>query len=143
MESPSHGISEMLAVNSHEFLVLERDSEAAKFRKLFKADIEGCRDVSTVESLPAEPLAAGAASKSAFLDFSDARFGLAGSQMPEKIEGLAWGNDLPDGRHVLIVTTDNDLKPEQPSWFWVFAVEAADVPGFAAQAFGAVAAGAE
>ena len=27
----------------------------------------------------------------------------------EKIEGLAWGPDLPDGRHVLYVISDNDL----------------------------------
>jgi len=53
--------------------------------------------------------------------------------MPEKIEGLAWGKDLSDGRHVLIVTTDNDLKPAQPSWFWVLAVDPSDLSGFVAQ----------
>src|SRR4030095_218688 len=29
----------------------------------------------------------------------------------EKIEGLAWGPDLADGRHVLYVISDNDLNP--------------------------------
>ena len=29
----------------------------------------------------------------------------------EKIEGLAWGPDLPDGRHLLYVVSDNDLYP--------------------------------
>jgi hypothetical protein len=143
MEDPKHGLNELLAINAHEFLLIERDSEARKYRKLFKIDIDGCKDVSAVESLPSEPLASGAASKSEFLDFTDPKFGLVGSQMPEKIEGLAWGNDLPDGRHVLIVTSDNDLKPDQPSWFWAFAVDAADVPGFVAQSFGQQAAGAK
>jgi hypothetical protein len=41
--------------------------------------------------------------------------------MPEKIEGLALGPALADGRRTLVVTTDNDLKTENPSWFWVFA----------------------
>jgi hypothetical protein len=43
--------------------------------------------------------------------------------MPEKLEGLCFGPRLPDGRRTLIVTSDNDLKAEQASWFWVFAVD--------------------
>ena len=72
-----------------------------------------------------------APAKTEFLDFLDPKFGLAGPTMPEKIEGLAWGKDLEDGRHVLIVTTDNDLNPDQPSWFWAFAVDRAEVVGLA------------
>ena len=30
----------------------------------------------------------------------------------EKMEALAWGPDLPDGRHVLYVLSDNDLNPD-------------------------------
>jgi hypothetical protein len=134
LDAPKHGVNEMLAINDHEFVVEERDNKGgtdAKFRKLFKIDISGCKDVSATPSLPTDALASGAAAKTEFLDFLDPKYGLAGSQMPEKIEGLAWGNDLPDGRHVLVVTTDNDLLPAQPSWFWVFAVDAADVPGLA------------
>jgi hypothetical protein len=140
LDAPKHGVNEMLAINDHEFIVEERDNkggEEAKFRKLFKIDIAGCKDVSTVENLPTEALASGAARKSEFLNFLDPKFGLAGASMPEKIEGLAWGKDLPDGRHTLIVTSDNDLKPEQPNWFWVFAVDAADVPGLVHQTFAA------
>ena len=42
--------------------------------------------------------------KRLFLDFLDPKFGLAGSDFPEKIEGLTWGPDLPDGRRLLVVT---------------------------------------
>jgi hypothetical protein len=136
LESSKHGVNELLAINDHEFLVIERDSKGgpeAKDRTLYKIDIEKCKDVSA-EKLSTEPVPPGAAvRKATFLDFCDPKFGLTGEQMPEKIEGLAWGKDLPDGRHVLIVTTDNDLKPTQPSWFWVFAVEPSDLPGFVAQ----------
>ena len=47
--------------------------------------------------------------------------------MPEKIEGLTFGPTLPDGRRTLIVTIDNDLMADKPSWFWVFAVDAKDL----------------
>ena len=30
----------------------------------------------------------------------------------EKIEALAWGPNLPDGRHLLYVASDNDLFPD-------------------------------
>ncbi len=136
LESPKHGLNELLAVNDHEFLAIERDNKGgneARDRKLYKIDIEKCKDVSA-EKLPTEPVTGDlAVKKTLFLDFCDPRFGLTGEQMPEKIEGLAWGKDLPDGRHVLVVTTDNDLKPAQPSWFWVFAVEPSDLPQFVAQ----------
>lgn len=42
---------------------------------------------------------------------------------PEKIEGLAFGPDLADGRRLLIVTTDNDLSADTESWIWAFAIE--------------------
>jgi hypothetical protein len=135
LESPNYGVNEILTINDHQFLVEERDSKSgdeARFRKLFTIDIAACTDVSAVESLPCGPLppAVGiAAAKTEFLDFLDPKFELAGPGMPEKIEGLAWGKDLEDGRHTLIVTTDNDLKPEQPSWFWVFAVDPGDLRG--------------
>ncbi len=68
-----------------------------------------------------------------FLDFTDAKFGLAGASMPEKIEGLTFGPDLPDGRHLHIVTTDDDMKADDPSVFWAFAIPASDVPTFSPQ----------
>jgi hypothetical protein len=41
----------------------------------------------------------------------------------EKIEGLAWGPDLPDGRHVLYVASDNDLFPDLPTQLYAFAID--------------------
>ena len=50
----------------------------------------------------------------------------------EKIEGLAWGPDLADGRHVLYVTSDNDLftgdathPGGNPTQIYAFAIGAA------------------
>ena len=41
----------------------------------------------------------------------------------EKIEGMAWGPDLPDGRHLLYVTSDNDLVPDGKTQIYAFAVD--------------------
>jgi len=138
LSSPSHGVNEILAINDHQFLVLERDGKAgaaAKSRALYTIDIQNATDISAIESLPADGVPDGtvAATKKLFLDFTDAKFGLAGASMPEKIEGLTFGPDLPDGRHLLIVTTDNDMKADDPSLFWAFAIPASDLPDFQPQ----------
>jgi hypothetical protein len=41
--------------------------------------------------------------------------------MPEKIEGLTFGEDLPDGRRTVLVGTDNDFESTADSLIWVFA----------------------
>lgn len=43
--------------------------------------------------------------------------------IPEKIEGLAWGPDLPDGRHVLYSISDNDLNPSLATQIFAFAID--------------------
>ena len=129
------GVNEILAINDHQFLVLERDGNAgtgAAFKRLFKIDITGATDVSGVASLPQTgPLPAGIVpvSKEPFLDLLDPRFGLAGETFPEKIEGLAFGPDLPDGRHLLLVTSDNDFFADQPSRIYAFGISPSSCRG--------------
>lgn len=55
---------------------------------------------------------------------------MAGPNCPEKFEGLAFGPTLPDGRRLLIVTVDNDFKPNAPSLILAFAVDPDDLPEF-------------
>lgn len=141
LASASAGVNEILAVNAHQFLVLERDGKggaAAKHRLLYSIDIDGATDISAIERLPesGNPDGVVAVSKRPFLDFSDERFGHSGAAMPEKIEGLAFGPDLADGSHLLIVTIDNDLKADAPSIFWAFAIAAEELPKFEAQRYG-------
>ncbi len=128
LESARHGVSEMLAIDEHRMLVLERDGEpgaAARVKCVYLADFAGATDVSGVGELPAGPLAPEirGATKRLVIDLLSPAFGLAGESFPEKVEGLAFGPDLPDGRRTLVVTTDNDFKDGAPSWVWVFAVE--------------------
>ncbi len=127
LSDPRHGVSEILAITDQHLLVLERDGKAgadAVSRALYRINTRDATDVSAIDALPARGLPAGVTpvSKSLFLDFMDDRFALAGPSMPEKIEGLCYGPTLDDGRVTLLVTTDNDLKEDQPSWFWLFAM---------------------
>lgn len=130
LESSKDGVSEVLAVDRHMLLVLERDGKAgreARRRGVYIADLSQATDVSQIDALPARELPPNirAAEKRRLIDFMDPSLGLMESVhggMPEKLEGLTFGPDLLDGRRTLIVTSDNDLKVDQPSWFWVFAV---------------------
>jgi hypothetical protein len=68
--------------------------------------------------------------KTLFIDLLDPSYKVNATQtikdvIAEKIEGIAWGPDLPDGRHVLYVMSDNDLFPGRPTQIYAFAVDAA------------------
>jgi hypothetical protein len=60
--------------------------------------------------------------KQVLLNLLDPKWHLAGDQMPEKIESLAFGPDLPDGRRLLIVVSDNDFEMDHPTHVYAFAI---------------------
>ena len=88
-------MSEIVAVNDGEVLVLERDGQAgtnAAFERIYKIDISSATDVrGAISTLPTPGLPSGvsAVTKSPFLDMLDPKFGLAGPTFPEKLEALA------------------------------------------------------
>lgn len=126
------GVCEILAINDHEFLVVERDNrsnlqsppQAPTRKTIYKINLNGATDVSGIASLPAGALPAGVVpvSKELFINLLDADLNLAAT-IPEKIEGLAWGPDLPDGKHVLYVISDNDLNPSLATQIYSFAID--------------------
>ena len=126
------GVCEILAINDHEFLVVERDNrsflqsppQAPTRKTIYKIDLRGATDISGIESLPAGALPVGVTpvSKQLFINLLDADLNLAAT-IPEKIEGLAWGPDLPDGRHLLYVISDNDLNPSLATQIYAFAID--------------------
>lgn len=144
------GVSDIVAINDHEFLVLERDGKGlgdgsnAKIKQMFKIDIAGATDIT---NLGANAAAAVAVPKSA-LPFADlvaalTALGVPASQIPAKIEGLAFGQDVNyNGQllHTLYVSNDNDFLPNVAGGnnFYVFGFTDADLPGFQAQLLSAV-----
>jgi hypothetical protein len=148
------GVNEILAINDHEFLVLERDNRslvptppaAAQTpirKRIYKIDLNkpGLTDVSGIASLPetgaglataTPPIVA--VTKTLFLDLLDPSYVVDATATPpktikdviaEKPETLTWGPDLPDGRQLLYVVSDNDLSPENPTQIYAFAIDAA------------------
>jgi hypothetical protein len=147
------GVSEILAINDHEFLVDERDgsgreanlpplqSTNAKTKELFKIDLATAADVSGMDGLTAT---ANAVSKKLFLNLVTVfeANGIAADDIPSKIEGLAFGPDLQQGgktTHTLWVANDNDFFPNvldvtgapqlNPNQIFVFGFTDTDLSG--------------
>jgi hypothetical protein len=121
--SDGSGVSEVVAVNNHQFLVDERDgsgmadtpllsdtASAAAVKKLFLTDLDGAQDV-TAQSGDLSSYAVG---KTEFLDIV-AKLTAAGIDpyfIPSKIEGVAFGQDVVINgiaKHTLFVANDNDF----------------------------------
>lgn len=137
------GVSEILAINAHEFLVLERDSggrgehKPAVLKKLYRIDLERAADISTLAGAQA---AEAAAEKVEVVDlvklFSEN--GIAAQDVPAKLEGMTFGPDVEiDGKrqHTLYLANDNDFLPEVAgaSRIFVLGFTDADIPGLAPQ----------
>ncbi|MGQ0635675.1 MAG: esterase-like activity of phytase family protein [Planctomycetaceae bacterium] len=135
LDDPTYGVSEILAVNAHQFLVLERDGKPgskAVNKKIYLIDIRGATDVSLRDALPPAGQAPGIqpVEKKLFLDLLQPQYGLVGPACPDKFEGLAFGPDLSDGRRLLIVAVDNDYLATSPTWFYGFGIDRDDLANF-------------
>ncbi|HKP98088.1 MAG TPA: esterase-like activity of phytase family protein [Fibrobacteria bacterium] len=134
----AYNSSEILALNSHQFLILERDGKGlgdgskALIKQLWAVDIAGAADVSALSGAAA--LLAVAPAKTLFLDiFAVLRAnGIADTQIPAKLEGIAFGDDVSIGgvmSHTLYLSNDNDFVPAiaGSNKFFVFAFTDADL----------------
>lgn len=138
MDATSNGVSEILAIDNHEFLVIEHDSKGAKettFKKIFRIVLTDATDVRSFAALPAsgtqakhgeEVVEVKPVTKFLFVDLLNAGI----PDMPEKVEGLTFGPDLDDGRHLLIVSSDNDFSNKLANRFWAFAVDRSELQNF-------------
>lgn len=127
LNGPTYGVNEIEWLAPGRLLILERDGKAgqkARFKRIFAANLDAATDVAAVDSLPVNGLPDGIqpVGKRPYLDLLDAHWPLAGDAFPEKTEGLALGPTLPDGRRLLVITSDNDFQSDVPTRFDVFAV---------------------
>ena len=143
------GVSEIIALNDHEFLIDERDgngrlggnnntSNAAVVKTLFKIDITGAQELLSTDT-PAQ-MAAKSIAKTQFLDMVGllTGAGIAANNIPSKIEGIAFGDDVMVGStlmHTLWIANDNDFVPTtsdilplaNPNQFFVVGFTSADL----------------
>ena len=137
------GVSEIVAINDHEFLLDERDGKglgdgtAAAVKQLFKIDITGATDITGMANMTSSTPAV---SKTLFLDVVNIlnANGIASTAIPSKIEGFAFGDDIVIGgqtKHTLWMTNDNDFDPANSgdNKFYVFAIDSTDLSTYQAQ----------
>jgi hypothetical protein len=120
--SQGRGVSALVAINDHEFLVLERNNRGvgvgADFspanKKIFRIDVTGAQDVSAVK-FAATACPAGKVTKVTmpFLDLAANTLPELGNKVPEKWEGLAIGPRLKGGDYLMLAGTDNDYSVTQ------------------------------
>ena len=143
MLTEGSGVSEILAVNDHQFLLDERDGKGlgdggeAKVKKLFLIDLAGATDIT---GLNGQQAVDAAVKKSEFLDLVKelGAVGITPDKIPSKIEGIAFGEDVTaNGKtlHTLYISNDNDFLPQTagPNLFYVVGFTDADLPGFQPQ----------
>jgi hypothetical protein len=127
--SQGRGISALVAINDHEFLVLERNNRglgvdatlAPPNKKVFRIDLAGATDVSGINlaSAPAGSFTPATKVATPWLDLAAAptlahpSLAALGGVSPEKWEGLAIGPRLADGSHLVLAGTDNDYSVSQ------------------------------
>lgn len=115
------GTSALVAINEHEFYVIERNNRGvgvgAEFatadKEVFRIDLAGATDVSNID-LDAVGATFTKVTKSAqVLDLDANTLAALGNQSPEKWEGLAIGPKLANGSYLLLAGTDNDYSATQ------------------------------
>jgi len=166
LDNTSQSISELLAINNHQFLADERNSKggAAGVKLLYLIDLSQTTpptDLSTtaydgttaIRGLPGKTIPGGIVPlhKTLFANIgnillSATRWPFSNvnglDSLPDKIEGFAFGPDLPDHRHLLLATNDNDFTrlggaagTGYPNYFFAFAVDTTCLPGFISESF--------
>jgi hypothetical protein len=114
-----NGISEILAVDDHRLLVLERSGlEVRKGHfafhcRLYLVDTRQGQSIAGRESLagdPVRPLA-----KRLLVNFAKLETVDAGN-----LEAMAWGPRLKDGRRTLVLMADDNFDPDSPGAVLVF-----------------------
>jgi len=144
------GVSEILAVNNNQFLVLERDGKGlgdgtnAVAKKLYQIDLTNAQSVAGMSG----DLSAKAVAKTQFLDITSNLIaaGFSANQIPAKLEGIAFGSDVQVGNtqyHTLILANDNDYLNSvgglaNPNRLFVYGFTQADLPLYQPQAISSV-----
>jgi len=104
----TNGVSEILAIDDHRLLVIERSFSAGVGNRvrLYLVKLDGATDIQAIESLARnEEHVPRPAAKILIADLGD--LGIA----PDNIEGMALGPALDDGGRLLVMVADNNFQP--------------------------------
>ncbi len=104
----TNGVSEILAIDDHRLLVIERSFSAGVGNRvrLYLVNLEGATNIQGIESLARSGgQRPRPAAKILVADLGD--LGIA----PDNIEGMALGPALDDGGRLLVMVADNNFQP--------------------------------
>lgn len=116
-----NGVSEILAVNDHQVLVVERagvanaDGVYRNHVRIYEMDTEGATDVQALPALAGATYVP--ARKRLLLDLE--KIGLT---RVDNIEGISWGPRLENGRRSLVLISDDNFNPQQVTQILAFEV---------------------
>ena len=116
-----NGVSEILAVNDHQVLVVERagvanaDGVYTNHVRIYEMETQGATDVQALPALAGATYVP--ARKRLLLDLE--KIGLA---RVDNIEGISWGPRLENGRRSLVLISDDNFNPLQVTQILAFEV---------------------
>ncbi|MCE0524644.1 esterase-like activity of phytase family protein [Escherichia coli] len=118
-----NGVSEVLALNDHQLLVIERSGRnvSAGFNdwdysvRVYMVDLTAASDIKDIDSLQdwSNKSTLQPVSKKLLIDFADY------TSSADCIEGVTFG-PLIDGHTSLIFVSDNNFQPHQQTKFYLF-----------------------
>jgi hypothetical protein len=132
--SQGQGISSLVAINNHEFMVLERNNLGlgagaaissggganTADKEVYKIDLTGASDITGIDVDAAGAVFAKVTKSAKFIDLDATTIDLDGNgsvesagKSPEKWEGLAIGPRLADGSFLVLAGNDNDYSVTQ------------------------------
>jgi hypothetical protein len=120
-KSADNGVSEMLTINNHEFLMLERsgvqaaDGSYSNYIRIYKVDTRHASNISQMDSLLSgdfKPV-----SKELVLNLNTLNL-----PKLDNIEGMTWGPKLENGHDSLVLISDNNFNSSQVTQFLAFDV---------------------
>jgi hypothetical protein len=120
-KSADNGVSEMLAVDDHRFLMIERagvqgaDGNYKDYIRLYEMDVSNATDINAIASLKGATFTA--ATKRLVLDLTTLNLPVL-----DNIEGIAWGPKLANGHDSLVLVSDDNFNSTQVTQFLAFDV---------------------
>ncbi|WP_353423727.1 esterase-like activity of phytase family protein [Staphylococcus xylosus] len=120
-KTAENGVSEMLAINEHEFLTLERasvqssDGSFKNYVRIYKIDVNHASDIkdtSTLQNTQVTPV-----NKKLVANLNAEQL-----DKVDNVEGMTFGKKLANGNDSLVVVSDNNFNKSQISQFIVFEV---------------------
>lgn len=113
-----NGISEILAINDHQLLVMERSFSAGRKSstiKVYLAELNGAEEVSDHASLTTSSFRP--VQKKLLLNMDALGIHI------DNVEGITFGPNLSNGKQTLIFVSDNNFSPDQVTQFLLFTIE--------------------